>query len=236
MVKTALVTGASRGIGAAVAAQLLTEGYRVAGICRHPSEEMERLGVIPIAADLADTEGLPAVAEQVLEQLGHLDVLVQNAACACQDLFQTIPEPERNRLYAVNQTAVVELTRILYPAMLARHRGSIVVISSMWGQTGASCEVDYSVTKGALLAFVRALAKEAGPSGIRVNAVSPGTILTDMVSGLPAETLEALAEETPLGRLGQPEEVAKAVCFLASDDASYITGQNLAVNGGFLCV
>ena len=140
------------------------------------------------------------------------------------------------RLYAVNLTAVVELTRALLPSMLSRHSGSIVAVSSMWGETGASCEVDYSVTKGAVLAFVRALAKEVGPSGIRVNAVSPGTILTDMTAPLGKETLDALAEETPLERLGTPEDVAQAVCFLASPRAAYITGQNLPVNGGFLCI
>ena len=147
-----------------------------------------------------------------------------------------MPAEQVRRLYAVNLTAVVELTRALLPSMLSRHSGSIVAVSSMWGETGASCEVDYSVTKGAVLAFVRALAKEVGPSGIRVNAVSPGTILTDMTAPLGKETLDALAEETPLERLGTPEDVAQAVCFLASPRAAYITGQNLPVNGGFLCI
>ena len=161
---------------------------------------------------------------------------MHNAACSVQNLFQCVPAEQVRRLYAVNLTAVVELTRALLPSMLSRHSGSIVAVSSMWGETGASCEVDYSVTKGAVLAFVRALAKEVGPSGIRVNAVSPGTILTDMTAPLGKETLDALAEETPLERLGTPEDVAQAVCFLASPRAAYITGQNLPVNGGFLCI
>ena len=150
-------------------------------------------------------KGVPRLAETVLEQLGQVDVLVNNAACSYINLFQCMPPEQVRRLYAVNLTAVVELSRLLLPSMISRHTGCIVNISSMWGETGASCEVDYSVTKGAVLAFTRALAKEVGPSGIRVNAVSPGTIATDMVAHLPQETLDELAKETPLGRLGKPE-------------------------------
>ena len=239
MLKTALVTGASRGIGAAVARGLAEDGYRVAGVYCRSQEEMASLaascGVIPIAADLAQTETLPRLAETVLEQLGQVDVLVNNAACSYINLFQCMPPEQVRRLYAVNLTAVVELSRLLLPSMISRHTGCIVNISSMWGETGASCEVDYSVTKGAVLAFTRALAKEVGPSGIRVNAVSPGTIATDMVAHLPQETLDELAEETPLGRLGKPEDVADAVRFLVSDRAAYITGPDIPVNGGFWC-
>lgn len=154
------------------------DGYRVAGVYCRSQEEMASLaascGVIPIAADLAQTETLPRLAETVLEQLGQVDVLVNNAACSYINLFQCMPPEQVRRLYAVNLTAVVELSRLLLPSMISRHTGCIVNISSMWGETGASCEVDYSVTKGAVLAFTRALAKEVGPSGIRVNAVSPG--------------------------------------------------------------
>ena len=164
-----------------------------------------------------------------------MDVLVNNAACSYINLFQCMPPEQLRRLYAVNLTAVVELSRLLLPSMISRHTGCIVNISSMWGETGASCEVDYSVTKGAVLAFTRALAKEVGPSGIRVNAVSPGTTATDMVAHLPQETLDELAEETPLGRLGKPEDVADAVRFLVSGRAAYITGQDIPVNGGFWC-
>ena len=200
MLKTALVTGASRGIGAAVAKGLAADGYQVAGVYCHSRDAMEELaaacGVIPIAADLSQTDALPELAETVLEHLGHVDVLVNNAACSYINLFQCLPPEQVRRLYAVNLTAPVELSRLLLPSMLSRHAGCIVNISSMWGETGASCEVDYSVTKGAILAFTRALAKEVGPSGIRVNAVSPGTIATDMVSHLPQETLDELAEET----------------------------------------
>lgn len=239
MLKTALVTGASRGIGAAVAKGLAADGYLVAGVYCHSRDAMEELaaacGVIPIAADLSQTDALPELAGTVLEHLGHVDVLVNNAACSYINLFQCLPPEQVRRLYAVNLTAPVELSRLLLPSMLSRHAGCIVNISSMWGETGASCEVDYSVTKGAILAFTRALAKEVGPSGIRVNAVSPGTIATDMVSHLPQETLDELAEETPLGRLGKPEDVADAVRFLVSEQAAYITGQDIPVNGGFWC-
>lgn len=239
MLKTALVTGASRGIGAAIVRALTEDGYRVAGTYQKSGTAMDALakecGVLPISANLADTAQLPKLAETVLTQLGQVDLLVNNAGCSYLDLFQCM-SPERVReLYAVNLTAVVELTRALLPAMLQRHCGCIINISSMWGEVGASCEVDYSVTKGAVLAFTKALAKEVGPSGIRVNAISPGTIQTDMTAHLGAETLAELAEETPLGRLGTPEDVANAVRFLASEQASYITGQDLPVNGGFLC-
>ncbi len=239
MQKTALVTGASRGIGAAVACGLAADGYAVAGVYCRSADAMETLrqthGIVPIQADLAQPETLPALAKTALEQLGHIDVLVNNAACSYINLFQCMPPEQVRQLYATNLTAVVELSRLLLPSMLSRKSGCIINISSMWGETGASCEVDYSVTKGAVLAFTRALAKEVGPSGIRVNAVSPGTIATDMVSHLPEETLAELAEETPLGRLGKPEDIADAVRFLASDRAAYITGQDLPVNGGFWC-
>lgn len=237
--KTALITGASRGIGAAIAKGFAESGYMVAGTYCRSITEMEAMektcGILPIWADLADTPSLPLVAEKARKLLGHVDVLVNNAACSYTDLFQCISQEQIRQMYAVNLTAVVELSRLLLPDMLFRHQGCIINISSMWGETGASCEVDYSVTKGAVLALTRALAKEVGPSGIRVNAVSPGTIATDMNGHLSKETLEVLAEETPLGRLGRPEDVADTVLYLASEKASYITGQDIGVNGGFFC-
>ena len=152
MLKTALVTGASRGIGAAVAKGLAADGYQVAGVYCHSRDAMEKLaaacGVIPIAADLSQTDALPELAETVLEHLGHVDVLVNNAACSYINLFQCLPPEQVRRLYAVNLTAPVELSRLLLPSMLSRHAGCIVNISSMWGETGASCEVDYSVDQG----------------------------------------------------------------------------------------
>ncbi len=239
MIKTALVTGASRGIGAAVACALAADGYRVAGTYCRSRDAIEVLaashGIFPVQADLSDTAALPELAQIVLDMLGHVDVLVNNAACSHIGLFQCMPPEQVQQIYRVNLTAVVELTRLLLPSMLSRHSGCIVNIASMWGETGASCEVDYSVTKGAVLSLTRALAKEVGPSGIRVNAVSPGTIRTDMTTHLDSRTLDDLAEETPLGRLGTPQDVAEAVRFLVSDRASYITGQDIPVNGGFLC-
>ena len=197
MIKTALITGASRGIGAATARLLAADGYCVAGTCCRSQAEMEELarttGILPIRTDLSDPAQIPQLAQRALELLGHVDVLVNNAACSYIDLFQCMP-PERIReLYAVNLTAVVELTRALLPSMLSRHSGCIINISSVWGDT-------------------------------------------DMTVHLPPETLAELAEETPLGRNGTPEDVAEAVRFLASDRAAFITGQDLPVNGGFLCV
>jgi 3-oxoacyl-[acyl-carrier protein] reductase len=239
MKKTAFVTGASNGIGEAIAILLAQSGYEVLGTYCHSREKAQQLtqqyGIRFLQADLSETENLPALAEKVLEILGSVDALVNNAACSYQNLFQCMPAKQVQKLYRVNLVAVVELTRLLLPDMLSRHHGAIVNIASVWGETGASCEVDYSVTKGGVLAFTKALAKEVAPSGIRVNAVSPGTIRTGMVTHLGEETLQELAEETPLGRLGTPVDVAETVAFLLSDRASYITGQDIPVNGGFFC-
>ncbi|MCD7958555.1 MAG: SDR family oxidoreductase [Ruminococcus sp.] len=232
MQKTALVTGASRGIGHAVAKLLLSEHYRVMGISR--TLPMNLPDLIPLSADLSDLEQLPQVADEVLNALGHIDVLVHNAGISCHGLFQEIPEKKLQKLYALNLAAPIQLTRLLLPSMLQRHKGNIICISSIWGETGASCEVDYSVTKGGLIAFVKGLAKEVGLSGIRVNAVSPGTICTDMMIPLGAETLKTLTDETALGRLGTAMDVAQLVSFLASDQSDYITGQNISINGGVI--
>ncbi len=237
--QTAWITGASRGIGAAVAKAFAQKGYAVVGTYCHSAQEMETLArdyaIYPLQVDLADTAALPKAAAQAQAMLGHIDVLVNNAACAYTNLFQCMSPAQVQQMYAVNLTAVVELSRLVLPDMLARHSGCIINISSMWGETGASCEVDYSVTKGAVLALTKALAKEVGPSGIRVNAVSPGTIDTAMNAHLSPADLAALADETPLGRLGTPEDVANTVLYLASEQAAYITGQDIGVNGGFLC-
>ncbi len=237
MRKTAVVTGASRGIGLAIARQLATSDYHVACIARNRNHTLtkiaQQIGAAAFPADLSIPESLPALAQSLLDTLGHVDALVHCAGTSCHGLFQSIPSETRQALYALNLTAPIELTRLLLPSMLQRHTGNIVCISSIWGEIGGSCEVDYSAAKGALLAFVKALAKEVGPSGIRVNAVSPGTILTDMTRPLGDAVLEELAENTALERLGTPEDVANAVCFLLSNQASYLTGQNISINGGF---
>lgn len=164
--------------------------------------------------------------------LPALDVLVNNAGIAHYGLISQITEAEWDRLFAVNVKGIYHCVNAALSGMLHRQSGCILNVASMWGQVGASCEACYSATKGAVLALTKALAQELGPSGIRVNAVSPGVILTDMVKNVSAETLASLAEETPLEHNGSPEDIAQALLYLAQ--ASFVTGQNLPVNGGFV--
>ena len=169
-----------------------------------------------------------------LRTLGHLDALVCCAGTAHFGLFQDLDESGWRDAMAVNLDAAARLARLALPGMIARRSGSIVFVSSMWGEVGASCEAAYSAAKAGLIGLTRALAKEVGPSGIRVNCVSPGMIDTDMNACLSAEDVAAVAEETPLGRVGRPEEAAAAIAFLAGEEASFITGQVLGVNGGLV--
>lgn len=230
--KHVLITGGSRGIGAATVRAFVRAGYAVSFFYEKNAEAAEALaaqtGAAAIRCDVADTQ---AVARAVAA-LPPVDVLVNNAGISHVGLISEITPEAWDRLFAVNVKGIYNTVRAVLPAMLQKQAGAIVNLSSMWGQAGASCEAAYSATKGAVIALTQALARELGPSGIRVNAVSPGVIDTEMNAQLSPADRAALAAETPLERLGTPEEVAEAIVYLAQ--AGFITGQNLPVNGGFL--
>ena len=241
--KTVLITGASRGIGAETARLFAQKGWAVAVNYRNSREAAEELvseirknggTALAIPADVGDPEQVEALFRTAEQELGRIEALVNNAGIAQQKLFTDLTDEDWDELFRVDVKGVFLCCRRALPAMIRRHRGVIVNISSMWGQVGASCEVHYSAAKAAVIGLTRALAKEVGPSGIRVNCIAPGVIRTEMNGNLTPETLEALKEETPLELLGDPADVAKAAWFLTSEDSAFITGQVLGVNGGMV--
>lgn len=239
----ALVTGASGGIGRAIALRLADDGYAVAVHCyrnEHKAQEV-RDEILAIGGraevfvcDITDADAVDYMVNEICRSLGCVTVLVNNAGIAQQKLFTDLSVDEWQRMMAVHVDGAFYTGRAVLPDMIRAHSGSIVNVSSMWGQTGGSCEVHYSTAKAALIGLTKALAKEVGPAGIRVNCVAPGVIQTEMLAEFSRETLNDLAEETPLCRLGTPEDVAAAVSFLVSDGAGFITGQVLAPNGGIV--
>ena len=234
-----LISGGDRGIGAAAARAFYAAGDRVAVFYHTNADaaaalEQELPGCIAIQCDVASRASCEVAFHAAEQALGRVDVLVSNAGIAQQKLFTDITPDEWQHMLDVNLTGAFHLCQLALPGMIRRKAGRILTVSSMWGQTGGSCEVHYSAAKAGLIGLTKALAKEEGPSGITVNCVAPGVIDTDMMAAFTAEDKAALAEETPVGRLGSADEVAKLLAFLAGEDAGYITGQVFGVNGGLV--
>lgn len=239
-----LITGASRGIGAATARLFAREGWDVVLSCNTGREAAERLAAelsglgvraVPVQGDVSVPEQAARVVREAEAALGHLDALVCNAGIALpQQLLTGTTDGQWRQLMSVDLDGMFYVLRAAIPGLVRRQRGAIVTVSSMWGVTGGSCEAPYSAAKAGVIGLTKALAKELGPSRIRVNCVAPGVIDTGMNAHLTSEDLAALGEETPLCRIGQPEEVAQAIYFLASGRAAYITGQVLGVDGGMV--
>lgn len=243
MKKVALITGSSRGIGRAEAITLARDGYAVCVNCVEREDKAQELvdmlrsngcETMWYKADVSDSTAVKQMVTEVEKTLGAVTLLVNNAGIAKQCLFQDMTEDYWRHIFDVNLNGAFNTIQAVLPNMLHEHSGCIINTSSIWGQHGASCEVAYSATKHAIIGLTRSLAQELAPTNIRVNCVAPGVIDTDMVQVLGTETLAALAEDTPAGRLGRPEDIAEIVSFLASDAASFITGQVITSDGGFM--
>lgn len=243
MNETVLITGSSRGIGRAAAILFAERGYRVV-INYFQSEEaalslsrqLNEKGCRTLAlhCDVSDRDQVRRMVEETEKAFGPIDILVNNAGIAEMKLFTDITPEYWERIFAVNVNGIFHCCQAVVPSMVSRKSGRIINISSIWGIVGASCETHYSATKGAILAFTKALAKELGPSGIRVNAIAPGAVYTDMIAGLDPQILEQVKAETPLGVIGSPEEIAETIFFAASQNAALFTGQVLSPNGGLV--
>ena len=243
MRKIALITGGSRGIGAACVRLFARNGYAVVFLANRSAEKAQALtdelraegcDVAFRICDVSDSTQVAAVIADVLRTYKRIDALVNCAGVAYIGLFTDMTDAEWDALFAVNVRSVFSVTKAVLPGMISRQTGAIVNVSSMWGEVGASCEVAYSATKAALIGMTKALAKEVGPSGVRVNCVTPGVIDTDMNAQLTEEDRAELADETPLGRIGSADEVARTILYLCGDGASFITGQVLGVSGGLV--
>lgn len=238
MNKVAIITGASRGIGAATAVKLAGTGYALALIYNSSADRARALlntldcNAEIYKCDVADSKQVDDTVAQILSDFGRIDLLVNNAGIAQQKLFTDITDADWRSMIDTDLSGAFYFSRAVLRDMIKRKSGKIINITSMWGETGGSCEVHYSAAKAGIIGMTKALAKEVAPSGITVNAVSPGIIKTDMLSSFSEEELEDLKNDVPLGRLGTAEDVANAVGFLAGEGADYITGQVLSVNGG----
>ena len=235
--KTAIVTGGSSGIGKGICELLLAEGFAVVfSYNTHQQSALELANrfehATALKADLSDFNSAKAFVLEGIKILGRVDLLVNNAGISQFGLITDISEQQLDDILNINFKAVFACSQAVIPAMLSEQRGTIINIASMWGEVGASCEVAYSATKGAVIAFTKALAKELAPSHITVNAISPGVIESQMTAELSPETLDILKADTPLMRLGVPADIAKAILYLF--EADFVTGQVLSVNGGMV--
>ena len=230
--RTVVITGGSRGIGAAAVERFRAGGDRVVFLYEKNHEAAravaEKTGATAICCDVSDGQAV----QKAFEAIGRVDILICNAGIMHFGLMSMMEEAAWDRLFAVNVKGIYHCVNAAMPSFLKKQAGCVITVSSMWGQVGASCEAAYSATKGAVIALTRALAKELGPSGVRVNCVAPGVILTDMCASVEPEILSEMAQETPVGRNGTPMDVAKAFAYLA--DAEFVTGQVIGVNGGYV--
>lgn len=235
--KNVLITGGSRGIGAECVRAFSKRGYRVTFIYINNDAAAKALssetGAAAVRCDVSSMYDMKNAAE-LISSAGNIDILVNNAGISQIKLFQDISEQDWDKMFDVNIKSMYIATKLFVDGMISRKYGRIINISSMWGETGGSCEVHYSASKAAVIGFTKALAKELGPSGITVNCVSPGVIDTDMNKSVDPQELESLVDEIPACRIGKPADIAETVCFLASEAAGYITGAVIPVNGGFV--
>jgi 3-oxoacyl-[acyl-carrier protein] reductase len=243
MRKVAFITGASGDIGSEISRILAKQGYAAAlgfntneSAANELSAELKSQGceAIAVKCDITDSASIASALELIKKELGEVMLLVNNAGLASIGLYTDLTDAELANIITTDLVGAMEVSRQVLPAMIRSKQGCIINISSVWGEKGASCEVAYSAAKAGLIGFTKALAKEVGPSGVRVNAVSPGVIMTDMMADFTAQDIAALKEETPLNTLGTPEDIAEAVLYLASDRARFITGHVMSVNGGFI--
>ena len=236
--KVVLITGGSRGIGACAVEKFSLNGYMVAFTYLNSEKQAldlaRKFNALAIKADASKSEDVKKAIDAVINTYGHIDTLINNAGISEFSLFTDITDEMWHKMIDTNLSSAFYASRAVLPSMISRKSGSIINVSSMWGQVGASCEVHYSASKAGLIGLTKALAKEVAPSNIRVNCVAPGAIDTDMNSHLSNEDIDTIKNETPLARLGTCEDVAEILLFLASDSSSFITGQVLGINGGLV--
>ncbi|HBF2786251.1 TPA: SDR family oxidoreductase [Clostridioides difficile] len=239
--KTVLITGGARGIGKAMSKAFAKEGYNVLVNFNKSENEAKELYTILneknfsvklFKANISNREDVEDMVDYCIKEFGGLDVLVNNAGVSQDKLFTDITDEDWDNMMNINLKGSFYCSQVALKYMISEKKGNIINISSIWGISGASCEVHYSITKAGIIGMTKALAKEVGPSNIRVNSIAPGVINTDMLSGYNEEDIDALVEETPLMRLGTPEDIANCAIFLASDKSNFITGQVISPNGG----